>query len=147
MVDQSLVNRKLVLLTQAKKELLNYGIKSFKDFRKNHKDQKAVQKMLQEMVEICMDIGKHIIADEGFRFPENSKDIFTVLHENNVLSKNVVSTMHNMVGFRNIVIHLYEKIDLEIVYGIYKRHLNDFDSFASEISSSFNPSSPSRNSA
>lgn len=38
-----------------------------------------------------------------------------------------------MVGFRNLIIHLYEKIDLEIVYGIYKKKLGDFGLFAKEI--------------
>ena len=133
MVDRGLINRKIVLLAQAKKELASYGIKSLEEFRKSHRDQKAVQKTLQEMVEICMDIGKHIIADEGFRFPEDSKDIFAVLNENGVLSKKTTSIMSDMVGFRNIVVHLYEKIDLEIVFGILKKHLKDFDVFSSEI--------------
>lgn len=103
MVDQSLINRKIVLLTQAKKELLGYGISSFDDFKKNHKDQKAVQKTLQAMVEICVDIGKHIIADEGLRFPEDSRDIFSVLFENDVISKTTTANLHKMVGFRNII--------------------------------------------
>lgn len=135
MVDRGLINRKIVLLAQAKKELLGYGIKSLDGFKKNHKDQKAVQKILQEMVEICMDIGKHIIADEGFRFPEDSKDIFEVLNENDVLSKKTALIMRNMVGFRNVVVHLYEKIDLEIVYGILKKRLGDFNTFTAEINS------------
>lgn len=135
MVDLTLVNRKLVLLLQAKKELIKYNITSFDAFKKSHKDQKAVEKTLQEMVEICMDIGKHIIADEGFRFPEDSKDIFSALQENGVISDKATSLMCNMVGFRNIVVHLYEKVDLEIVYGIYKKHLDDFDLFISEVNS------------
>ncbi|MBI2975091.1 MAG: hypothetical protein HYY43_05835 [Deltaproteobacteria bacterium] len=32
-----------------------------------------------------------------------------------------------------IVVHMYEKVDLEEVYGIYKRNLKDFDVFAAEI--------------
>lgn len=137
MVDQKLISRKLVLLAQAKKELVNYNIKSFDGFKKNHRDQKAVQKTLQEMVEMCMDIGKHIIADEGFRVPEDSKDIFAVLSENEIVSKATAAMMQSMVGFRNIIVHLYEKIDLEIVYGVYKRHLADFEKFSDEINAHF----------
>ncbi|MFH1830526.1 MAG: DUF86 domain-containing protein [Pseudomonadota bacterium] len=138
MMDISLINRKIALLVQAKKELEGYGVKSLTAFERDRRDQKAVQKILQEMVEICMDMGKHIIADEGFRFPEDSRDIFTVLGENAVISEKTMMMMHKMVGFRNILVHLYEKIDLEIVYGIYKKRLDDFDSFVSEVNSFMN---------
>ncbi len=137
MVDLNLINRKLIFLAQLKKELLNYNIKSYEDFKKNHKEQKATEKSLQEMIEICMDIGKHIIADEGFKVPEDSKDIFTILNDNLIISNKVKEIMHNMVGFRNIIVHLYEKIDLEIVYGICKKHLIDFDLFTKEIISHY----------
>lgn len=134
MVDVGLISRKLVLLMQSRKAIESYEIKSFDAFKKSHKDQKAVQKTLQEMVEICMDIGKHIIADENLRFPEDGRDIFSVLGDNGVITKKTVGLMHNMVGFRNIIVHLYEKIDLEIVFTVYKKHLKDFELFSSEIS-------------
>lgn len=141
MVDKGLINRKIVLLTQLKKELKGYDIKTLAAFKGAPKDQKAVEKLLQELIEICMDIGKHIIADEGFRFPENAKEIFTILNENRVISKKSMAIMHKMVGFRNILVHLYEKIDLEIVYEVYKKHMGDFDSFVSEINSFVNKKS------
>lgn len=95
--------------------------------------QKAVEKMLQEMIEICMDVGKHIIADENFRIPEDGKAIFTVLGEQSVLTKETAEMMQKMVGFRNIVVHLYETTDVETVYTIYTKHLSDFDLFSKKI--------------
>ena len=38
-----------------------------------------------------------------------------------------------MVQFRNIVVHRYETVDSEIVIGILKRHLDDFEKFVSEV--------------
>lgn len=135
MVDAKLIQRKITFLAQLKKELIRYGVKSLSELSKNHQMEKAVEKTLQEMVEICLDIGKHIIADEGFRLPEDSKDIFSILNQEGILSNELIPIMINMAGFRNIVVHLYEKIDLEIVYGIYKKHLGDFDRFIEEIKS------------
>ncbi|MBI4125840.1 MAG: hypothetical protein HY466_07925 [Deltaproteobacteria bacterium] len=31
------------------------------------------------------------------------------------------------------MVHLYEQTDVETVYGIYKKHLSDFDLFSKEI--------------
>lgn len=67
------------------------------------------------MIEICLDIGKHIIADEKFCIPEDSKDIFPILNEEGILSDPLLPIMTNRAGFRNLIVHLYEKIDLEIV--------------------------------
>ena len=133
MVDKPLLQRKLILLEQKKKELVSYDIASLKDFRAKGYMQKAVEKILQEMVEICIDVAKHIISDEGLRLPEDAKDSFEVLSENNVIDSQTTETMKKMVGFRNLIIHLYEKTDVEIVFSIYKKRLGDFDLFARQI--------------
>ena len=133
MVDEILIQRKLVLLEQKKKELQGYRIASLDDFRSKGYMQKAVEKMLQEMIEICIDVAKHIIADEGFRMPNDARDSFMVLQENGALVPATAQTMMLMVGFRNLLIHLYEQIDVEIVYGHYKKRLGDFDGFSREI--------------
>lgn len=133
MVDLSLIQRKLSLLNEKKREIQGYDIASLLSFRSKGYMQKAVEKMLQEMIEICIDVAKHIIADEGFRVPEDAKDAFFVLQENKVLKATTVELMRKMVGFRNLVVHLYEKTDIEVVYGIYKKRLKDFDLFSKEI--------------
>jgi len=133
MVDRLLIQRKLTLLEQKGKELRGYRIASLDDFRSKGYMQKAVEKMLQEMIEICIDVAKHIIADEGYRMPEDARDAFAVLEENKVVTPATAKTMTLMVGFRNLIVHLYEKIDLEIVYGHYKKRLGDFDGFAREV--------------
>ena len=38
-----------------------------------------------------------------------------------------------MAGTRNILVHGYDKVDDSLVYGILKRHLDDFDIFLTEI--------------
>ncbi|HEX5035681.1 MAG TPA: DUF86 domain-containing protein [bacterium] len=133
MVDRPLIERKLALLDEKKRELEGYAVASLDDFKSKGYMQKAVEKMLQEMVEIGIDVAKHIVADEGFRMPEDAGDTFKILEENKVLTPSTTQTMTKMVGFRNLIVHLYEKIDLEIVYGHYKKRLGDFDTFSREI--------------
>ena len=135
MVDITLIERKLILLKKAQNELLAYPTKSFQEFKKSHLYQKAVEKTLQEMIEICMDVGKHIIADEQLGFPEDGKGIFTILSEHKVISTKTAEILIRMVGFRNLIVHLYEIIDPETVYTIWKKRLDDFDLFVSDVRS------------
>lgn len=132
MVDKALIQRKLTLLKERQAELRGYKLKSYKEFLKGPYP-KAVEKVLQELVEICLDIGKHIIADVGLQMANENRQVFETLAHHKIISKKILTTMQNMVGFRNLIIHMYEKTDTRIVFQIYKTKLKDFDQFASEI--------------
>ena len=41
--------------------------------------------------------------------------------------------MKKMVGFRNIIVHEYDEIDLDKVYRILANSLSDFDEFLKKI--------------
>ena len=47
-----------------------------------------------------------------------------------VIDKSLSQSLQAMVGFRNIAIHDYRKMDLEIVRHIIKEKLNDLSTFA-----------------
>jgi uncharacterized protein YutE (UPF0331/DUF86 family) len=87
----------------------------------------------QMMIETCLDIANHIVADRGYRVPVSYADIFKVLGENNVLEKKLVDRMEKMAKFRNILVHQYEKIEAEIIVGLLKRKLGDFDQFKKAV--------------
>ena len=38
-----------------------------------------------------------------------------------------------MVGFRNIAVHDYQNLNIEIVISIVQKHLEDFEGFIDEI--------------
>ena len=48
-------------------------------------------------------------------------------------SDDLLKRCQNMAGFRNIVVHMYEKVDLADVYSILKNHVADFELFSKAI--------------
>jgi len=38
-----------------------------------------------------------------------------------------------MASFRNLLVHAYEKVDPEVVFGIFRTRLDDFLLFANDI--------------
>lgn len=135
MVDIDLMKRKLVLLEGTKRDLARFPARDLAAFKQDVMLQKAVERMLEEMVQICLDVGKHIVADEGMSLPDSNAGVFDVLLDNGVVSAGTASLMRNMIGFRNVLVHMYEKIDVESVYVNYTKRLTDFDAFSSEIAS------------
>ena len=85
---------------------------------------------LSRAVQICVDIGAHIIAGLEIPPPGTMGETFDLLAQEGVLSKELATNLKKAVGFRNIAIHNYETINWHIVYSIVKNHLEDFNAFA-----------------
>ncbi len=109
------------------------GVLSLEDYRANVRLKKAVERSLQVAIEICLDIGRRIIANEGLRHPEENRDVFVVLHEAGIVPQDLLPALINMARFRNLIVHDYARIDDAQVYAILKRHLDDFERYAQAI--------------
>lgn len=135
MVGNDIVVERLTLLRNEMQYLKQErdNVRSFKEYLDNVRLRRAVERSLQVSVEACLDIGRRIIAQERFRYPEDNADVFRVLYEEKVVSGQLLSTLLEMARFRNLIVHNYARIDDARVYGILKRHLGDFDAFARAI--------------
>lgn len=88
---------------------------------------------LERAVQICVDIAAVIVADLHVRTPTSMAESFTLLTQEAVLTAETAEKLRKSVGFRNIAVHEYSEIDWEIVYAIATKCLDDFKSFAREI--------------
>ena len=133
MVDKNLILRKIAALDEYLKQIKEYTDLSLKVYESDWKAQRIVERTLQMMIETCMDISGHIISDEKLRGPETYADMFRILIEKKILNESQLVAFDKMAKFRNIIVHNYEKIDPEIVIGILKKNLNDFEDFKAAI--------------
>ena len=88
---------------------------------------------LEKSVQICVDIASHILAESDSSLPATMSETFLILSDTGIIDRELSERMQKAVGFRNIAVHEYDKIDWEIVYSILTRHLDDFKHFASAI--------------
>jgi len=126
---------RLKLLAEYVDELQYYRERatSFRVYLDNKMLRRAVERALQVTAEACLDIGRRLIALEGFRYPEDNKDVFQVLREEGVVPQELLPSLVDMARFRNLIVHDYAKIDDAKVYGILKKRLGDFDEYARAI--------------
>jgi len=108
-------------------------VRTFKEYVDNIRLRRAVERSLHVAIEACLDIGRRLIALEGFRYPEDNKDVFQVLREEDVVPEGLLPALLDMARFRNLIVHDYARIDDAKVYAILKKHLGDFDEFAKAI--------------
>jgi len=88
---------------------------------------------LTRAVQLCVDIGSHVISETEELAPTTMGDVFSALERLAVITPATCIAMKKAVGFRNIAVHNYQVIDWEIVYAISKNFLLDFRRFAKEI--------------
>ena len=133
MVDDTLILRKLSELDEYYKQIAEYKKITVRQYSGDWKVQRIIERTLQMMIETCVDIAGHIISDKGFRIPKSYSDTFLVLRENDILGKELFSSVDKIAKFRNIVVHHYDKVDAEIVVGILKKDLKDLTGFRDAI--------------
>ena len=88
---------------------------------------------LTRAVQLCVDIGTHLIANSEQPAPDTMGQTFDTLARMNLIGPDVALRMKKAVGFRNIAIHNYEAIDWQITHIIATRHIEDFAAFAAAI--------------
>ena len=92
--------------------------------------QDIVSLNLSRAVQISVDIGAHLIAGMEVSPPDSMGQTFDLLAQEGVLSNELASSLKKAVGFRNIAVHNYERINWDIVHSIVKYYLADFSEFA-----------------
>jgi uncharacterized protein YutE (UPF0331/DUF86 family) len=133
MVDKTLILRKLSELDEYFKQIMEYEKITVAQYSGDWKIQRIIERTLQIMIETCVDITGHIIADKGYRVPNSYSDAFKVLHDEKIVSSRLFKALEKMAKFRNIVVHHYGKVDAEIVVGILKKDLKDFMDYKDTI--------------
>lgn len=91
----------------------------------NYTKQDSIILNLQRMCEATLDLGLHYIKIKKLEIPQTSKQIFEVLEKNGVIDKKTSVNMQGMVGFRNIAVHDYQSLNIEILQKIIEKHLGD----------------------
>jgi len=97
----------------------------------------AVERYLYLAIQATIDLGEALISYKKFRKPSTMGEIFYILNEKEIISKDLTEKMIKMTGFRNIIAHDYGKIDYDILYNVLTKNLSDVEEFLN-ISSNLN---------
>ena len=129
------IERKMIAVQERVQRLrqLAEGLSSFDDYNRSADARDIAERNLQIAIEACLDIGKIIISKKRLPEPQDYKGIFMALAQAHIIRPESTVFLSDMAGTRNILVHGYDKVDDGLIYGILKKHLNDFDVFLSEV--------------
>jgi uncharacterized protein YutE (UPF0331/DUF86 family) len=95
----------------------------------NYTKQDAIILNIQRACEAAIDIAARIIRLEHLGLPQSGRDMFVLLEQANIIPEQLSKRLQSMVGFRNIAIHNYVQINLDIIKNIIEKRLDDFFEF------------------
>jgi uncharacterized protein YutE (UPF0331/DUF86 family) len=96
-------------------------------------EQGFVEHTLQIAIQSAMDCAAHIVTDERLGEPESRQRYFDILARHGWLSADLADKLKKMVGFRNVLVHGYDDVDLAIVRDVVEHRLGDLLEFVAAI--------------
>ena len=133
MINKDLILKKINEINSFLELLEKYENLNIDDFLKNKDLIDAVKYRLINIIEACMNICNHIVVRKFNVISESYGECFKILGERGIIDKDLSNSLVKMARFRNLLIHLYSKIDDKEVYRILKENLIDVKNFIKEI--------------
>jgi uncharacterized protein YutE (UPF0331/DUF86 family) len=133
MVDRDLILRRLADLDVYLEQLAPYRNIDAAAYQQDWKTQRIVERTLHLAIETCMDVADHLVADRRLRVPETGAESFEILADADLLPKDLGRALALMVGFRNILVHDYTRLDPAIVIRVLRTDLADLERFRDAV--------------
>lgn len=132
-MDNELIEQKLEPLRRCLQRIQEKCPSSAEALATDFDLQDIVALNLTRAIQLCVDIGAHLIANKDTPPPNTMGQTFDVLAELGVINTELATRMKKAVGFRNIAVHNYEAINWQIVHAIATSHLDNFKDFAQAV--------------
>ena len=107
------------------------------NFRNDYSHQDAAILNIIRACELTIDLANYVIKTRKIGIPTSSAESFSLLARKQVIPVQLEEKMTSMVGFRNIAVHEYQKLRLEIIEEIIKTGLDNLLAFSDCIVKEF----------
>ena len=114
-MDSYVLQTKLESLIRCVNRIKAQNISAVEELENDIDKQDVIILNLQRAVQICVDIGNHILLDFNSPTPSTMAETFRQMAKNNIISDSLSKDLGRAVGFRNIAVHQYEDIDCRIM--------------------------------
>jgi uncharacterized protein YutE (UPF0331/DUF86 family) len=129
--DRDLIGKKLAGIETAVRELTTLGNPSA--IHQDVVQQRFFEHTLQIAIQAVIDVASHIISDERLGEPRTNREMIDLLSRHGWVPPDLAASLSDMVGFRNVLVHGYDSVDLGVVENILNEHLADFALFVRAI--------------
>lgn len=131
MTDNDLLLKKLAFIETCVQELQDLARPE--RIADDVREERFVEHTLQLAIQAALDAASHIVSDDRLGEPETNRDLFGLLAANGWLAPDLTESLSAMAGFRNILVHGYQRVDLAILRDILDNHLEELLQYVESI--------------
>ncbi len=131
MTDPALVAKKLALIETCVAQLRSLARPEA--LRSDVREERFVEHTLQVAIQAALDVASHIVADDRLGEPETNRELFDLLAKAGRVPSDLAATLRDMAGFRNVIVHGYQDVDLGVLEDVLRNHLDDLLAFVRAI--------------
>ncbi|HUV40993.1 MAG TPA: DUF86 domain-containing protein [Sedimentisphaerales bacterium] len=116
---------------------LYYSMPGETGFEEDYLKQDAIAINLQRACEQAIDLANYTIRSRKLGLPKESKESFRLLADNKIIPRRLCDGLERMVGFRNVLVHQYQELDIKLMVEVINNHLDEFIDFTNHIMKCF----------
>jgi uncharacterized protein YutE (UPF0331/DUF86 family) len=131
MTDPALVAKKLAAIETAIADLRRLA--QPERLNSDLLQRRFVEHTLQIAIQASLDVASHIVSDDRLGEPKANRDVFALVAHAGWLDPTLLASLSRMVGFRNILVHGYDDVDLDVVRDVLSNRLSDLEAFVAAV--------------
>ena len=131
MTDPALIAKKLAAIETALADLRRLAQPHA--VRTDLLQRRFVEHTLQIAIQSALDVASHVVSEHRLGEPRTNRELFLLLAQAGWLHAELRDALARMAGFRNVLVHGYDDVDLNVVLDVLEHRLVDLDSFVAAI--------------
>ena len=132
-IDKKVIGEKLLSLNRCLERVKLQMPANVEALQSDFDTQDIICLNIQRAVQISVDIAAHILAEQLHEQTPTMAETFLALSRHGLLDSQLASRLAKAVGFRNIAVHEYNTLDMNILYSIITKEIGCFDDFAAVV--------------
>lgn len=130
--DAAIVRRHLAALDRAVETLRGHAGRPVDALRSDQGERWLVEHGLQLCAQNALDVASHLAASAGHDVPDYASAIDRI-RDLGILTPEFAARFRSVAGFRNVVVHAYLDVDVDLVHALLNERLDDFVEFARSV--------------
>jgi uncharacterized protein YutE (UPF0331/DUF86 family) len=116
-------------LRRAIRDWERYQSISLEELKRDGDKRNMVSHAMLVGIQAAIDIANHLIAEKGLSKPSTYRESFEILSREGIIPSELAGPLMDLAGFRNLLVHLYWKLDVEKLHGILMSDLKSLREF------------------
>jgi len=122
MTDIELLKKKLAFIETCVSELKRLARPEL--IESDVREERFVAHTRQLAIQAALDVASHLVSDLRLGEPETNRELFEMLRQGIDLPSKPANSLQKMAGFRNILVHGYQMVDLRILRHVVEHNLD-----------------------